>query len=115
AAIDTYRLRFSIPLEQNPLWIAGIVDQAEVIVEGRAGVDTILVVEHVVNVNHDLLRLRPGNHAVQIIACIADADRKLLRRDLAERGRPAGFGNHDLLTGILCLDLVVSVAEGIES
>jgi hypothetical protein len=62
----------------KPLRIASVVDQAEVIVERRAGVDTILVVEHVVDVNHDLLGLHPSSHAVQIVACVADTDRKLL-------------------------------------
>src|SRR6266850_893125 len=93
--------------EQYPFGLAGIVDQAEVRVVGRAGIDAVLVVEHVVDVDDDLLRLRPGRQAVQIVARIADADRELLGRNRAERGGPAGLGDDNLLPGILRLDLVV--------
>jgi hypothetical protein len=86
-----------------------------VVIERRTGIDTILVVKHIVDVNHDLLGLCPGFHSVQIVARIADADRKLLRRDRPERGGPSGLGDDNLTAGIFCLDLVVSIDEGIEA
>jgi hypothetical protein len=101
--------------EPNPFRIAGVVDQAEVVIERRTGIDTILVVKHIVDVNHDLLGLCPGFHSVQIVARIADADRKLLRRDRPERGGPSGLGDDNLTAGIFCLDLVVSIDEGVEA
>ena len=61
-------LKTSVWSEQHAFGFAGRIDETEVIVEGRAGVDAELVVEHVVNVEHHLLCLRPGAHAGQIAA-----------------------------------------------
>jgi hypothetical protein len=84
-----------------------------VVVERRARIDAILVVEHVVNVQHDLLCLGPAGHALKIVTRVAD--RKLLRADLAKRGGPAGLGDYDLSPGIFQPDLAVRGAERIEA
>ena len=92
-----------------------IVDQAEVVVEGRARFGAISVVEYVVNIEHDLLRLGPTGHALKVGPSIADSDRKLLCADRAEGGGPAGFGDQNLPRGILRPDLVVGGFERIEA
>ena len=85
------------------------------VVERRARLDAILVVEHVMNVEHDLLCLGPAGYALQIVSRVADSDRELLRADRAKRRGPASLGDHDLLAGILPLDIIVGALERIEA
>ena len=94
--------------EQDCFGLARIVDQAEVVVERGARIDPELIIEHVVNIQHDLLRLGPCDHALKIVPRVADSDGKLLRADRAEGGGPAGLGDHDLSPAIFQLDLVIA-------
>ena len=62
-----------------------IVDQAEVVVEGRARFGAISVVEYVVNIEHDLLRLGPTGHALKVGPSIADSRQEIAVRRSGRR------------------------------
>lgn len=101
--------------EQDSFGLARIIDQAKVVVERGACIDAELIVEHVVNIQYDLLRLGPCDHTLEIIPRVGDSDWKLLGAARAEGGGPAGLGDHDLPPGIFQLDLIVGGVERVEA
>jgi hypothetical protein len=71
--------------EETSFGFAVVIDQSEMQIELRRRIDTVQVVEHVMEIDVHLCTLRPTLHSVQIVSGVGDADVKLLLEGLCPK------------------------------